>query len=482
MGLYKRGAAKELPIVDFAPDQPWDTPGILLDCQGAMPTIQGYQAMNSALPHVYGALPELPTGSAVATYSDKTPQHWAGGTAHLWRMSGMMDDPASTWVQADTQGPVPFNAAKWRFAQFGDDLIAVGGNSVLPQVANGAGGTFATLGGNPPVGATLVVSVNSQVMMFLGDTWYVSAIGSDNSWNASTQTQAGNAPITDLPGDVIAAQPLYRNVVAFKNVGIWLGSYVGGASIWGFQFISSNNGTWCQEATMAIPEGVAFFGLDDFYVTTGYTPQRIPNNLKEWFFDTADPAFFPSMTSRYDVYHAIGYWHFVSKVAPAAGVPDQYIAYNFRAGRWANGYLQTTCVPIPNFHFGDPTDINGFYFDTDNVLQTFRGPPGPMRLLTGYLGMPRKLSQLLGVRPKYSLYPASQTLQAFHVRDIGQQDVAGPAGVMGKGGWFYLRQTDRYHRVQLATVGNATQPIGENIQVGPEVSAFAYEWRESGDR
>src|SRR5579872_6810252 len=171
MGLYKRGAAKELPIVDFAPDQPWDTPGIVLDCQGAMPTVQGYQAMNSALPHVYGALPELPTGSAVATYSDKTPQHWAGGAAHLWRMSGMMDDPASTWVQADTQGPVPFNAAKWRFAQFGDDLIAVGGNSVLPQVANGAGGTFATLGGNPPVGATLVVSVNSQVMMFLGDTW-----------------------------------------------------------------------------------------------------------------------------------------------------------------------------------------------------------------------------------------------------------------------------------------------------------------------
>ncbi len=33
---------------------------------------------------------------------------------------------------------------------------------------------------------------------------------------------------------------------------------------------------------------IAFLGTDDFYITTGSTPQRIPNNLKEWFFATAN--------------------------------------------------------------------------------------------------------------------------------------------------------------------------------------------------
>lgn len=491
MGSFRAGAkAVEVPIGDFAPDGPHDAQGIILDAQGAFPTTAGLQAFNQPLPHIYGALPGTPTGSTVGNYSTGEVQHFAGTADHLYALQGMMDDPASAWAQIDGIGLRSLQAAKWRFAQFNDDLIAVGGNNVPPQVAHGPYGGFSPLGGSPPVGAGIVVAVNSQVMMFQGNTWYVSAVGGDNTWVTSfgspingTQVQAGFAPITDEPGNITAAQVLFRQVVAFKNVGIWLMSYVGGDGIWSTQLISNENGTWTQEATHVVPDGIAFFGLDDFYLCTGYTPQRIPNRFKEWFFDTADPAQFPNMTSRYDPYHAISYWHFVSKNPPFAGVPDRFVAFNWRAQRWAPGYLNTPCVPIPNFHFSATTDINGFYFDTQNILQTWRGAAGSMRVLTGYSGTPGKITQLMRVRAKYNSYPSVEQLQPFHVDYIGQVDKLGQAAVTGRDDWFYLRQSDRYHRIQLEASGAKFPPQNpQNVQAGAEVTAVAFEFREAGDR
>ena len=482
MATYRRGEPVEVQIKDFAPDKDLDSPGTLLDIQGAIPTFKGFQCLNQALPHIYGPLPSKAIGSTIGLYDGITPQFWAGTTNHLYRAFGTLDDPSSLWVQADRMGALSFNAAQWRFAQFNDDLIAVGGASVPPQVAVGPTGIFDVLGGGPPTGASVVVAVNSQVMMFSGNSWFVSAIGTDNNWTPSTQTQAGFAQITDFPGPVVAAQPLFRNVVAFKNLGIWLMNYVGGFQIWSVQLVSDINGTWSQESTMLTPEGIAFLGLDDFYITTGYTPQRIPNSLKEWFFDTASAQYFPFITSRYEPYNAIGYWHFVSKTAPNPPICDRFVAYNFRAGRWGSGYLQTPCVPTPNFHFLFPAQINGFYFDQNNVLQTFRGTPGTMRVLTSYMGKSGKLSQLLRVRPKFDFYPVTETMRAFHVNSLGGQDVAGPVAMLGQDGWFYLRQTDRFHRVQLETVGGTTAQLGAEVNTGAEVTGFSFEYREAGDR
>ena len=472
MGSYDTGKAIEVPLNDFAPDLDPTTKGITLDMANAMPTLKGYQALNSPVPVVTSALTETPLGSTIGFYSDNSTQYWAGGKNHLWRRFG------SIWIQVDTLGAGSFGATAWDFAQFNDDLIAVGGGSVAPQVATGSISTFGTLGGSPPSGASLVLAVNSQVMMFKGNTWYVSAIGSDSSWNASTQTQAGNAPITDIPGNIVCAVPFYRNVVAFKNQGIWFGSYVGGASIWSFQFISTFNGTWGPNCAAALPDMVAFLGLDDFYYTTGYTPIRIPNNLKEWFFDTADPTQLAQTQARYDPYHSVVYWSFVSKVAPVAGQCDQYVCWNERAQKWGRGYLQVTSLPDPNTQ---PGLIRGAYFDQNNILQSYTGFPGTMRIRTGWQGMPGKITQLMRVRGKYNIYPNSETLQAYHVYYLGQLSTKGPAGVRGADDWFYLRQTDRYHQVEIDTVGSVVGPV-TNLDNGAEITALAYEFREAGDR
>lgn len=466
----------DIQIGDFAPDLDPAAPsmgqGTLLDMNFAFPTLKGYQALNSPEPYIATPLPGIPTGSTIAYYSDGTTAIFAGTKDHLYRAFG------STWVQADTNGAVSLGAtSRWRFAQFNDDLIAVAGN-VAPQVATGSAGVFAPLGGGPPFGATSVVSVNAQVLMFAGPNWYASALGTDNDWTPDIQTQAGQGTLYDYPGVIVGCAPIFRNVVAFKNTATWLGSYVGGQAVWSWQLIADLTGTWGQESIIVLPEAVAFLGSDDFYMITGYAPAAIPNNLKEWFFDIADPTQLASTLQRYDPYHGVMWWYFVSKQAVTPGQCDRYVNYSVRAQRWGSGYLNVTSVPAPNTQPGVTT---GLYFDAANTLQSYTGQPGIMRLLTGYFGQSGKLGQIMRVRPRYNVSPVSQTLQTFYTDTIGQPDTAGQPGVLGADGWFYFRNYSRWHRWQLSTVGSMLG-VTVNTDVGAEVSAFSYEYREGGIR
>lgn len=476
MALYHIGDYQEIPVGDFSPDlspaSPSQGVGQLLDSDQCFPTVKGMQAFNLPQPFVAGALPETPIGSTLSFYSDQSTQVFAGGVNHLYRRFGQI------WVQVDTLSGGSFGAAKWRFAQFNDDLIAVGGAGVTPQVANGSAGIFNALGGGPPVGATCVLAINGQVLMFQGPNWFASALALDNNWTPNVQTQANSGTIYDYPGNIVACAPIFRNVVVFKNGAMWLGSYVGGQAVWSFQLISDATGTWGQESVMVLPDSVAFLGSDDFYTCSGYTPQRIPNNLKEWFFDVADPMNLQNTQSRYDPYHALGYWYFVSKNTPLANTPDRYVVYNFRAGKWNTGYLVTPSVPAPNTQTGV---ITGLYFDANRILQSYTGGAGTMRVKTGYFGQSGKLGQIMRVRPLYNVEPTTQVLKTYHTDTVGIADTAGPNGVLGNDGWFYFRNYDRWHRWELSAVGSS-QAVSVNTDVGAEVCAFSYEYREGGIR
>jgi len=482
MPTLQTGQAETLELGDFAPDQDPDTPGIILDAQGCFPTMKGYQAEYSTQPYVAGALPGQPVGSALAqysdTYTDQT-QVWAGTVQHLYRA---YSGNGGIWVQADTLGTTSFGATAWRYAQFNDDLIAVGGAGVVPQVATGPTGLFAPLGaiGAPPVGAVTVLSVNGQVMMFQGASWYVSALGTDNDWTPNVQTQAGSGTLYDFPGDIVAAAQLYRNVIVFKQNAMWLGQYVGGFPIWSFVPIADNVGAWSQESVITLPDRIVFLGSDDFYSCTGYTPTRIPNRCKEWFFDVADPAYLGNTLGRYDPYHSLVYWYFVSATAPIAGVPDRYVVWNARVNRWGTGYLNTPSVPVPNTY---ATLRSGLHFDTNYVLQTRTGTvPELMRIQTGWYGSAERMSQFQGFAPRWNISPTTQALQMWHASNTGSVPMLGPNPVLAPNGWFFGRQTDFYHYFQITASGIQTPVEPNALNSGCELAAVQIMFRQSGVR
>ena len=128
---------------------------------------------------------------------------------------------------------------------------------------------------------------------------------------------------------------------------MWLGTFTGAPYIWNFQLISAETGTWGQECVCVLPDSIAFLGIDDFYVTTGYTPTRIPNNIRRWFFDNVDMTQIQNTSSWYDAMNATVFWHWVSKNSPSPSFQDRWVGFNVRVGKWSTGYLLADTV-IPN--------------------------------------------------------------------------------------------------------------------------------------
>jgi hypothetical protein len=456
MGDYSVGSGKSIPLQDYAPDLPSDTPGILLDCNNAIPTTKGYKARNAPV-QVAPPLPGPVFGSYLAYYSNGTTSIFGSTSSQAYRLV------SGAWQACG----ISFGATgRVRFTQFNDDVILVN-STVSPLVAAGPSGNFAILAGSPP-SSTTAISVAGAVVLFSGANWTNSAFGNDISWTPDVQTLAGTGTLYDYPGNIVAAAPIFRAMVVFKQDAIWLGTFTGAPFIWNFQLISAETGTWGQECVCVLPDSIAFLGIDDFYVTTGYTPTRIPNNVRRYFFDHVNMNYIQLTTSWYDAPNATIYWHWCSTEAPSPPNHDRYVAYNVRVGKWATGYLEMNTV----IGATAPGDMNGYYWADDHSLWSWTGTPSAMRLTTGYLGSPSRLSQLMRVRATYSagLYPTGESLISFHTNVLGQPDSQGPQTVLGADDWFNFRQYDRYHRVQLNTSGPA------------EVQALAYEYRQGGVR
>lgn len=503
MGTYGHGPqVKEFPLVDFGPDLALDSSSkgqiVLLDMDKGVPTTKGYQAMNSPQPMITSPLPSMSLGATVVYYSNGFIQVFAGDTNHLYYLPAGAQPPVQggPWGIAEAAGAIPTAVgSRWRYAQFGDTVITVNAGQAQPLYSTfNGGGNFQPVAtspgavGSPPANADLVTAVNGQVLMFQGSNWYCSALSTFNDWTPDIQTQSGSGVLYDFPGSIVACSRLFRSVIAFKASATWVGSYIGGQAVWQWQLISDLTGTWCQEAVIEMPDAVAFFGIDDFYLTSGYTPQRIPNSLKEWFFDVADQTLFGAMLSRYDPYHAICFWYFVSKNTPYAEVPDRYVCWNSRTGKWGAGYLNVTMVPYPNFQPGSNPGSslsgglwNGLYFGTDNILYSWSGAPGNMMLKTSYVGTVQAYSQCMRVKPLYYIKPEHTVIQPYHVHNVGDPDIAGPPTFLSPDGWHYFRQYDKWHSFQINIDGPGT-PMMPNTQHGGEISALLIDLRPGGWR
>jgi hypothetical protein len=470
MPIRKLGSGQEVPFYDFAPDLNLTTPGIILDASSAIPTIKGYKARQSAvqiappLP-LTGGQPTPPLGAYVALYSNNTTSLIVGSATALLRLVN------GAWQQIGSNYTATF---PWVFTQFSDDVLATSAGNTNIQVASGPTGTFTNLAGGPPTKAVSIISVAGFAAAYSTDEWFNSAAGSDNNWTPNVQTQAAFGFLYDYPGNIVAAAALFRNQIVWKQNSMYMLTYVGGDSVWSSQVLSANTGTWGQGCVCPMPTAIAFLGTDDFYICQGAAPQRIPNSMKEWFFALVhkdannNPDQLNLTSSWYDPLTATCYWHFVSNQPPYPGVPDRYVGWNSRSGRWAPGYLNTPLVVWNT----QPGEQAGLYFDTNGALWQWSGPPTNMFILTGYQGDADNLTQLQKVRVAYTQgeLPRSQNLIPMHVNRMGDYPTVDPAAILAGDGWFNLRATDRYHQVQLSTVGPC------------EIQAMAYEGRLAGVR
>lgn len=474
MPTYVTGSGKEVILRDFAPDLDPTTPGIILDANNAVPTMKGYASRNFPVVIPNGTLPVVASGGYIALFSSGAVSLYAAGQGHIYQLQ------SGGWVEVDASSVYPATSP-YVFTQFNDDVIVTANGLASPLVATGINGIFAPLGGSPPANAVAVISVAGFVVFFAGPNWYSSAAGVDNNYVPDIQTLAATGTLYDVPGNVTAGASLYRSIVAFKAGATWVGSFSGTPFTWSFQLISGQVGTYGQGCVVTLPDSIAFLGTDDFYITTGWTPQRIPNSLKEWFFANADHTQLQNVQGWYDHLNSVIYWHFVSIATPIPGELDSYVAYNVRVGRWSKGYLnaslivqntQDTQVALVGANGG--TSEGGYFFDPTNKLMTWGGEAGAvpttMYVKSGYLGDESNLSQLLRFRAKWNVYPTSDFAQSFHTDILGNTPTMDAVVVKSNDDWYSVRQYDRWHQIQISSIGAA------------EIVGYAFEARTGGVR
>lgn len=464
MSVRQLGKAQEIPFYDYAPDLVTTTPGIILDAHSAIPTVKGYKTRLNAV--VYApALPNPPLGAYVALYADGTTSVIAGTATNLYRLTG------GVWTSIGSGYTATY---PWNFAQFADDVLATSSGQATIQVAHGPAGVFGLLDPTAPTNATTVISVAGFAAAYHANEWFNSSAGTDTTWTPDVQTQSGSGFLYDLPGNIVAAAPFFRNQILWKQQSTYQLTYIGGTQVWSSQILSPGTGTWGQGCVCLTPSSIAFLGTDDFYTCQGYAPTRIPNNFKEDFFrniaqDAAgNPTQLQRTTSWFDPLNGVVYWHYVSSITPYANTPDQYVGWNTRSGRWTHGYLNTPLV-VGNTQ---PAIQNGLFFDISNRLMAWTGPPDSMYVLTGFQGDADVLTEIQKVRVSYNqgYLPDSQICIPMHCNRLGDPPIVEPSAVLARDGWFNTRVTDRYHQMRISTEGEA------------EMMAIAFEARAAGVR
>ena len=177
---------------------------------------------------------------------------------------------------------------QWRFAQFGETVIAVDGEAVPQKFALGST-TFAVLGGSPPVGEDVAV-VRDFVVMSTGRVLTWSAINNCEGWTAGTnqsdtQTLAGDGTIIQRVIGGEFGSVLCRGVVYRMD-------YVGAPVI--FQITRIEDARGCLAKNSAVKRGrlVYYLADDGFYRFDGI--QSVPigkNRYDSTFLDKVDAGY-----------------------------------------------------------------------------------------------------------------------------------------------------------------------------------------------
>lgn len=309
---------KPLPLAEYRPDLP---PGDHLTIvTNAVPTsAEGYGPVRAFRP-ITPVLSAITGGNAFVG-SNKTTAFLAGTQTDLYRYTG------SAWSSV-LSGQ---NAGRWRFAQFGDNIMAANGGALVTYKL--LDGTAALTAGSPPP-ASLVAVVRDYVVTagnpnsILTVSW--SDFNNSENWStgqASSQDMLDGGEVMGLAGGEYGIV-LQRNSI--KRMSTTTAEVADVPLVFQFDEIASNVGCMAKGSVAQAGRLVFFLSERGFMVCDGNDAQPIGQ-------DKVDATFFRTY-SRQDIeagiYAAVDpgrhvvYWSM-------PGTPGRLWAYHWTLGKWA---------------------------------------------------------------------------------------------------------------------------------------------------
>lgn len=468
---------ERVPLPAYLPDQS-NNSGVLLRAENVFPAQDGYRSIGS-LYEITDALGATFMGGYSAIATDGTAYLLAGTTAGLYELES--DGSWTTLVDGLTIGN------RWRFAQFGDYVVAVNGSTT--REVDLAGGTANALT-DAPTGASIAVVGDYLVIgQAGGDISMVrwSAFRDHTGWTNGTN-QAGELPMQS-GGSVMAVAGGEYGII-LQRERIMRMTRTGDADA-PFQFdeISSNFG--CASGSSVAQAGRTIFFLSDrgfMALDDGQVLKPIGSEkVDRTFIEAVARDDFSLLYTAVDPQNKLVFWC-------VPGAPGTVWIYNFELDRWSTMSLTiagimpgfTTSIGLDDlavtytnldtmpYTLDDPRWSGGnprlYCVSSARKIGTLTGDKLAARMDLGYNQFtPGRVTRMRSVRPITDAV-SGMSLSVDAKARLGDSASLTAGSTLRTSGIMPLRTTGRYIstslRVAAATEWNYVQALDYDFEPG----------------
>ena len=470
------------PIAGFAPDADPTQPGVLTDCSNIVPYASGFKGAPSPVSVGANALAAECRGAVVATKLDGSRRIFAGTQTKLYELNG------TSWTDRSAGGGsyTGSSESRWSFCQFGDTTIA---SNLADDMQSSSSGAFAAIAGAPK--AKIVVSASNNFVLAFNtndgtygqspDRWRCCAQGNQADWTVSVSTSANTGRLVAVEGAIQAAMTLGDYVVAYKQRAVFVGTYVGAPVVWQWNLITGGEcGAVGKEAVCDIGGAHFIVSNDNFWLFDGTRPVPLGSGInRQWFLDNSSPTYRYRTKVIYDKQNNLVRVNYPSLTS--TGACDACLVFHVGTKRWGrndvtieapvnyispgvtidglNSYASTIDT-LPNIPFDSQYWLSGgqvpAYFNGSHSLVSMTGAAGNSSFTTGDLGDDNAVSMLDRFRIRFLQRPSSASATGYFKMNEGDTLQSGATNSMNDGK-FDLRQSGRFHRVQIEMTGDHSE-------------------------
>lgn len=477
---------RTLPVAEWLPDQPpLSNPGsttALNVIPGPMsylpfPSPETYSQATGSANRVRGAVSIQDRDGVTYVY--------AGDAGKLYELS------ATAWDDVSKSGDYSGTATTevWRFAQWGNQLIATNYMNDLQQITAGAS-NFTDVAGSPPRARHVAVIRDFLVLANVNDgtarpnrvQW--SAFNNITSWTANVATQADSQDLQEgghIKG-LIGGE--YGTIIQERAVSRMV--YVGPPLIFQFDEVERSRGTQISGSVTAYGGLVFFWGEDEVWLFNGQMSEPIARNkTAQTIFDDFDGTYKDRVVGAIDPRNTLACWLYPGS-GHMGGQPNRMAIYNWTIKRWAivevevemltnflsPGYtldgldaVSTSIDALPA-SLDDPVWMGGrpnfAGFDSSHRLITFSGAPlDGMVETTELRAAPGRHLEITNVRP---LVEGGSYTAAIGTRQAQDAVIDWGAVLMPNSlGECNVRKASRFARVRISASGDWKHIQGADI-------------------
>lgn len=419
-----------MPFGPLTPDQPvFDSPSASI-ADNVLPVARGYHPLRAML-----AVSDEITDRCLGAISVRTDAgdsyNYCGDGSTLYTLQ------SSSWVDASKAGGYSGLASMWDFAEYDDRLIATS-FSDDPQIITIGSAQFADL--TTEFRSRTVATVRNFVAH--GNTWDAvdgfkpfrvrwSARGDPTDYAPSSATLSG---FRDLDGNAGSIRKIVSGEYAliFQERSITRMSYRGDESVWQFDVVEPEIGTYAPGSVVRWGYDTYFLSPDGFRVFRGASSQPIgEEQIDRSVLADLDDSYLDRVTAAVDPAQQLIYWAYPG-AGSIKGICNRLVIYNPAVGKWTTGSDESIAILYqygPSFVDLDtdlgpwdvPLDIDGSLddkiwqggpyriaaiessaggFNRLNTLSTFDGAPRRVRLgVSEFQAQPGHKAMLRFVRP-----------------------------------------------------------------------------------